>query len=541
MRQDADVIVVGAGHNGLICAAYVARAGIDTLLLESRATVGGCASTVSDLGARFNICNCDHTMIRAMPIADELELGTHGLRYLESEAGTVQRFHDGSTPWWFFHDVERHLDALAVTHSGQVDGYRRYLADAMPVADLMLDIARTPPSASRFVGRVARRRARGVARLLDWSRRSLADVMSTYFDDWHLVQPAVSSGPSVWGVPPTAPRTGSAAAIYATRHLARSGRPVGGSGALTDAVRASFEAAGGRVRCDSRVDHVMVSDGATTGVRLSDGTELRAPTVVAACDPQRVFVEWFDEVPPAARRLVARWRSRPTPDGYESKVDAVLAELPIWRRDATFESAAPGVDLLGVTTVVSPSPQQLAEAHELRERGRVADQPTFLVNVPSVLDPDMQPSADQHVLSLEVLFTPYALEGGWPGSDEPARWLEVLGDLMEPDTLQVDRFRAMTPDRYEQEFSMYRGFTPAFAASPLVPLVGAQRETTRYHTPIAGLYLSGAGTFPGAGVFGAAGRNAAHAVERDRRGSGRAATAVRRTMARRAHRRRSGR
>ena len=74
--MDAEVIVVGAGHNGLICAAYLARAGIDTLLLETRSEVGGCASTVTDLDARFNICNCDHTMVRAMPIADELDLGS---------------------------------------------------------------------------------------------------------------------------------------------------------------------------------------------------------------------------------------------------------------------------------------------------------------------------------------------------------------------------------------------------------------------------------------------------------------------------------
>ena len=118
----ADVVVVGAGHNGLICAAYLARAGVDTLLLEARPDVGGCASTVSDLDARFNICNCDHSMVRGMPIADELDLASHGLRYLEPEVSGINRFHDGSQPWLFLHDVDAHLDALAQTHPQGVDG-----------------------------------------------------------------------------------------------------------------------------------------------------------------------------------------------------------------------------------------------------------------------------------------------------------------------------------------------------------------------------------------------------------------------------------
>lgn len=511
----ADVVVVGAGHNGLICAAYLARAGVDTLLLEARTEVGGCASTVTDLEARFNICNCDHTMVRAMPIADELDLASYGLRYLEPAVGGINRFHDRSQPWVFLHDVDAHLEVLARTHPHAVDGYRRYLADALPVAELALEVARTTPSLAAMTRTVLRRKAAGAARLLRWARMSQADVMAQYFDDEHLVMPAVTSGPTVWGAPHTAPGTGTAAALYATRHLVKTGRPVGGSGALTDAVRASFEAAGGRTRCDSRVTRLVVRDGAVVGVRLDDGTEIAADRVVAACDPQRVFVDWLDAVPPKAQRLVDDWRSRPVQDGYESKVDVVLDGLPTWRGSGELASLVGGADLLGPTTLVNPSPEQVAEAHRLRERGRVDPQPSLMVNVPSVLDPDMQPVAGQHVLSLEVLFTPYALEGGWQGSDEPARWLEVLDSFMEPGTLRVARWRAMTPDRYEAEFSMHRGHTPSFAAPPLVAFLGRRRETTRYRTPLDGLYLSGAGTFPGAGVFGASGRNTADAVLTD--------------------------
>jgi phytoene dehydrogenase-like protein len=528
--MDAAVIVVGGGHNGLICAAYLARAGVDTLLVEARSDVGGCASTVDDLDARFNICNCDHTMVRGMPVADELDLASYGLSYLSPEIGAIYRFHDGSAPWVFMHEIDAHLDALQAAYPSQVAGYRRYLDDAMPVAALVLEMARTRPSTLRMLRTVAAKRGEGAARLLRWSRMSMSDVMAQYFDDWHMVMPGASTGPTVWGVSPTASGTGLAALGYATRHLIESGRPVGGSGALTDATRASFEAAGGRVRCDSVVTHLRVHDGATTGVRLADGTELTASRVVAACDPQRVFVDWCDDVPPAARRVVERFRSQPVHDGYESKVDAVLVGLPTFNDADVIESLASATESLSPTTVVSPSPTQLAEAHELRAEGRVSPCPTMLVNVPTVLDHEMQPHADLHVLSLEVLFTPYALQGGWPGSDEPQRWLDVLDGFMEPGSLHIDRWRAMTPDRYEAEFQMHRGHTPSYAGPPLRAFFGLHGEVTRYRTPIDGLYLSGAGTFPGAGVFGASGRNAADAVITDVSGSPFGATAVRRRL-----------
>ncbi len=518
---DAEAIVVGGGHNGLICAAYLARAGVDTLLLEARSSVGGCASTVFDLGARFNICHCDHTMIRAMPIIDELDLAAHGLTYVEPDASGINLFYDGSEPWVLFHDVERTVDGLRISHPDQVEGYRRYLDDALPVARLAIELAQTHPTARRLLAAVARTdgaRLDASRRLLAWSRRSATDVLGDYFDDWHLIQPALSTGPTVWGLSPDAAGTGLAALGYATRHLVKTGRPRGGSGALTDAVRASFEAVGGRVRCDAVVERLLLHDGSVRAVRLADGDELTASIVVAACDPKRVLIDWIGEPPPAAKRLADRWRNQPPAEGYESKIDAVLTVRPSVAALDQLADRFPDVDVLTPTTVVSPSPLELAEAHRLRREGRVAPRPTLLVNAPSVLDPTMAPAPGQHVLSLETLFTPYRLAGGWPSSTEPRRWLELWADFAGPDFLPtVDRWRVMTPDRYEREFSMHRGHTPSYGASPLRTLIGRHPELSRYRTPIAGLYLSGAGTYPGAGVFGAPGRHAATTVLGDRR------------------------
>jgi phytoene dehydrogenase-like protein len=144
----------------------------------------------------------------------------------------------------------------------------------------------------------------------------------------------------------------------------------------------------------------------------------------------------------------------------------------------------------------------------------------MLLDIPSVPDPSMSPEPGHHVLSIEALFTPYSLTGGWPGSSEPERWLTLWADLMEPGALDlVAAWRAMTPDRYEMDFSMHRGHTPSFGGSPLATFFGRQPELTRYRTPVDGLYLSGAGTYPGAGIVGIAGRNVANTILDDLSGS----------------------
>jgi len=258
-------VVVGGGHNGAICAAYLARAGRQVTLIEARSSLGGCASTEEDLGARFNICNCDHTMVRALPLIDELELDRHGLSYVEPEFSMVCAFHDDTRPWLFHHDVDRHLETMACTHPHWVDAYRRYLIDALPVARLLIDIVREQPSVG-LVSTVARLRGRGARRLLAWSKASARSVLESYFNDWHLWMPAVATGPTVWGVPPEMPGTGLAAAGYATRHLIRMGRPIGGSGRLVDAVEASLVAAGGRVILGRKVSQLMLEGGSVAGV-----------------------------------------------------------------------------------------------------------------------------------------------------------------------------------------------------------------------------------------------------------------------------------
>lgn len=143
------------------------------------------------------------------------------------------------------------------------------------------------------------------------------------------------------------------------------------------------------------------------------------------------------------------------------------------------------------------------------QRGEILQRPAMFVNSPSALDDTLAPQG-QHVFSLEVLYTPFGLAGGWAGSGEPRRWLEVVATALAPGFLDsLVEWRAMTPDRYEREFHLPHGHATSFAGGPLAALRNKNPELTRYETPIKGLYLTGAATFPGAGVWGASGRNAA--------------------------------
>ncbi len=507
------MIVAGGGHNGLVCAAYLARAGLDVVVLEARQSVGGCASTVEAVGARVNVCNCDHTLVRASGVLEELDLTAHGLRYLELDPAGHAITVDAGPAWWSFADVERTLEAIALTHPGEVHHYRQYLDAVTPVARLMLELTSAPPSRGRVVRRLAGRNAIAAARLLRIGRASAADVLRSFFADEALIAPCAASGPAVFGLDAARPRTGLGALGYALRHLVPPGRPVGGSGALPAAVRSALEAAGGRVRTDARVTAIRCDDDRVMGVTLDGGEVLDADVVVCATDPRTAIIQWLGAAP-AAAELQSRWRAKPVVDGYEAKIDAVIEGPLRYRADDSSH-----LDRLGIgdpcvpTTVITPTLAGISRARATADRGSVADQPVMLVNVPSAADPSMA-AGNGHVLSLEVLFTPYQLVGGWDGSPEPRRWLDVLSGHLLPGSGGVRDWRVVTPDDYERDFYLHRGHAPSFPAGPLAAIVGPDRELTRYETPVSGLFLTGAGTFPGAGVWGASGRNAAGVVLR---------------------------
>ena len=501
--QDFDAIVIGAGHNGLVTAAYLARAGLRTLLLEARAAVGGTAASERFAGTTVNICNCDHLTFRTTPVISELGLADHGLAYVDVEPAQHNMTWGSDAIWSHHHDVEETVDSLARVMPDQADGYRRYAKAAIPAIRMVLDAACEPPSARGLTRVALRRKLAGAPTLLRWSRRSTADVLRSYFDRDGVLGPAALNGPMVWGISPETSGTGLGALAPAMRHVGHVGRPVGGSGEVPRTLLASFEAAGGVLRTESPVDAILCERERVRGVGLVDGTHVQAPIVVSACNPHDTFLRWLRSPPTSAQDLIRRWRAIPHAEGYESKLDIVLDRAP----------ALLGSDRsLGQTTAIAPTLADIHRGVDLMKKGQVLEHPGMLVNAPTMLDPTMAPQG-RHVFSLEVLFTPFSMVGGWAGSAEPRRWLELFANVCEPGFVDsIVDWRAMTPDVYERDFHLPAGHATSFAGGPLAAFRNPNPELTKYETAVSGLYLTGAATFPGAGVWGASGRNCAAVI-----------------------------
>ena len=207
-ETDFDAIIIGAGHNGLVTAAYLARHGLSTLLIEARSEVGGTAASEQYGGATVNICNCDHLTFRTTPIAEELNLSAHGLHYIDVEPPQINGDWTTEKFWPLWHDVDRTIDELSIAHPSCVNGYKQFAQAAIPVARLILEAAANPPTRGSLLSTVIRRGGRGVTSMLRMSRMSAADVMRQFFDDEAVIGPAMVEGPVVWGLSPETPGTG---------------------------------------------------------------------------------------------------------------------------------------------------------------------------------------------------------------------------------------------------------------------------------------------------------------------------------------------
>jgi len=438
--SDFDAIVIGAGHNGLVTAAYLAREGLSTLLIEARSEVGGTAASDHFAGARVK----------------ELNLSRYGLSYINVEPPQVNLDWSSQTPWELWHDVEQTVESIAHSHPDSVDGYRRFARAAIPVAKLILDASSQPPTRGSLLSSVIRKGGRGVTTMLRMSRMSAADVMREFFTNEAIIGPAMVEGPVVWGLSPETPGTGLGAVAFALRHVAHVGRPVGGSGALPEALKQSFLQSGGLLRTGTKVVGIVCEGNSVRAVQTSDGATVTARIVVSACDPHRTFVKWLKNPPARAQSLVERWTATPSGEGYESKIDAVTTE----------PSSLLGRAPVASTIIVSPSLAELHRGAQLMQEGRTMPRMALLANSPSVTDSTLAPSG-QHV--------------------------------------------------FKTEFHLPKGHATSFAGGPLAAFMGTNPELTRYHTPIKGLYLTGAATFPGAGVWGASGRNTALTVLKEMR------------------------
>jgi phytoene dehydrogenase-like protein len=538
--SDYEAIVVGGGHNGLVTGAYLARAGLRTLILERREVAGGQVAT-DELVPGVHVPTLAHTVGRLRPgMVADLKLAEHGLSLVQSEARAFLPHPDGrSLTLWgdlarSVAEIERlsaHDAAAWPGFDGRLralSGYLGRLAAATPP-----DVA-APSAAAALTGLRLGLDYRGLTRedaraLLRWLPMAVADLVREWFEEPMLQALLAWRGVALTGMGPLAAGTGGVLLSETAGTAAgAAGHAVvvrGGPGALAGALVAAARAFGAEVRTGAEVVAIGHRDDAVGGVVLAGGEEIGAPIVASGLDPRRTLLDLLD---PAVLGPTLRWRAgniRQT--GRTAKVNLVLDGLP--RFPGSDPEAAPEADRrLRGRIVVAASIEAMERASDAAKYGQMPERPVLEVTIPTLLDPSLAPSGT-HVLS--------AIVQGVPGSPADGRWdadaRDRLGDLtlssleeVAPGlTARVSARQVIAPPDLEADYGLSGGH-PLHAEVGLDqwfawrPMLGM----ARYRLPLRGLYLCSSGAHPGGGVTGAPGANAAREILADQgRGSRRAA------------------
>ncbi len=526
-----DAIVVGAGHNGLVTAAYLAKAGLRTLVLEKRERIGGLTGTI-EIADGTRAPAFFPTVGRLRPsVARELGLYDHGLALVSPEALAFAPLADGrSVTLWA--DAARTAAELRAWSPADADAYAGFDRRVRALAHFLGEIGDTTPpdpsgpSASDALRGILLGRAfRGLDRkdaqaLLRYLPMAVADFVAESFRTDAL------RALIAWrGVRYTAlgPWSGGSTQVLLTDSAGNDGGAAGetvfargGPGALTLALASAARSFGAEIRIGAEVVAIRANGDRVTGVALASGEEVDAPVVATGVDPKTTILRLLD---PMVAGPTLRWRGGNirTP-GAVTKVDLALSGTPVFPAAGADDE---GARRIRGRIVLAEGIDEIERAFDASKYGRVSDRLVLEATIPSLVDPTLAP-AGRHVMSVIAQWTPHALrDGAW---DDAAR--AAIGDavIARLETVApgigslVTARRVLTPVDLERDFGPagghpYHGepgLDQWFAWRPMLGLA-------RYRFPVAGLYLCGAGAHPGGGVTGVPGRNAAREIVADRK------------------------
>ena len=509
-----DCIVIGAGHNGLTCAAYLARSGRRVLVLEAAEQAGGAAGT-REFAPGFRASSCAH-LLHLMPgwLLEELRLARHGLKMAAERMPTIAL--SGTTALRIPMDREPAVQDLAATDA---QAFREYAARMRRLAAALRPLLETVPPrlGSRawrdrltLLGLGAKLRLLGRADLRELLR--IAGMCVHDLLDEHFESPLLKGALAFDAVLGTnlGPRSPGSVFTLLYRLAAGGGaaaslaQPVGGLGALTEALAQAAASAGAELRFSAPVARVIVTDDSAAGVVLESGERLEAGCVVSSADPRTTFLRLLgaEHLDAGFVRRVAHLRTM----GMTAKLHLALERMPQF---TALADAAPEGRL-----VLAPSLAAVERAFNDAKYGKFSAAPLLEVLVPTTVDPGLAPPG-RHVLSAVVQYAPYRIAGGWEGQRE--QFLDTILQTLEAHAPGLrDSVRAaelLTPQDIETQFRISGGnwhhVELALDQFFMVrPLAGA----AQYRAPVRGLFLCGAGCHPGGGVMGVAGRNAARQI-----------------------------
>ncbi len=520
-----DAIVVGAGHNGLVNACYLQRAGLDVLVVEKNDWVGGAAVSRS-LTPGFTYSNCSYVCSLFRPeIMRDLELPKFGLQVISYEGGAV--FTQDGDYLANYRDHHAHRREFARFSRRDAEAHDRYSRDVTRqcrfIQPLLMRTAPDPTSLRpRDLGELmylgkkfAGLGAAEMAQTLRFWTMSISDFLDEYFET-----DVIKANFSISGIIGTALGPMSPGTAYVLLHhymgevdgsVGAWGYARGGMGAITKALADSFRASGGTIRTGAEVDHVLVSSGRAKGIVLAGGEEIYGGLVISNADVKRTFLNLVDakELPEIFLRRVKNFRMR----GSSGKVNIALDSLP------EYPALPDGCPSIRGDLHFTDSVGRMERAYDDWKAGRWSADPFLDVMIPTTLDPTMT-SPGKHFMSCFVQYCPPKVEGrDWTDADRDAFGETVISQIADYSPGFRDRIVHMevrTPRELEAEVGLTEGniFQGELTFDQLLfnrPVPGY----AQYRSPIGGLYMCGSSTHPGGGVMGAPGRNAAAEILRD--------------------------
>lgn len=513
-----DAIIVGAGHNGLITAGYLARAGKKVLVVEARNVVGGaCTSEELIPGSTWSSCAFIASLLRPEIIAD-LELERYGLEMYQTEANEVSIFPDGSH-LFVWKDMDKTLKEIEKFSKSDAAAFLDFGLRVKKFASLLTPFLLSPaPSRSQVL---AAFEAAGAEDLFnEMVLLSTKDLLDRYFENEHIKGLFTFFGMiSVWGGPST-PGTGYVYGHHSVGEfkgtLGQWGFVKGGMGGITRAMARSAEAHGTEIRLSSPVQQVVVANGRATGVKLASGEVISARTVISNADPQRSMLQLLpaNAVDAKLRAKLQDYDAR----GSMARIHLLIDELPDY---IGFPAGVQGPQHQA-QAIMGASIENFERAWEAERRGEIPEDFVIEAVIQSTHDSTLAPEG-KHTMTLGVQQLPFELSGtDWDTIREEwaDRVLEVLFRYAPNLRGHILERVIITPKDLERDYGLTGG--NIFHGSMFFDQLFNNRPTPEladYRTTVDGYYLCGSGTHPGGGVMGANGHNAAQVVIADLNGT----------------------